>query len=182
MTSKSVGFCLWEAMFKSKQRVVMLGLNVGMTKHMCDVLHFALDNMPEFIKPIMKIARRTEVLFDTGSRIHIAVMTNNCLRGMSCDRLYLDAYALAPPLVQKDIWLSIAPQMSMSCRVIVASTPGSRNDPFHMLWVDSQKPQSSFTPFLRTLDDLNVSAAYKQTLRNQVGELSYRRDFMCEFV
>lgn len=182
VTGQSMAFLLWEALFKTDQRIIACGINVSQARHMCDILKTIVTQLPSFLKPAIKVLRRTEIVFDNGSSIHTYFMTPGVLKGRTFTRLYLDCFALAPDHIQKDMWLTFAPSIPHGGRVLMASTPHGKSNSFALLWAEANKPLSVFVPFKRTVDDLPFSDSWKQQMRTQVGELVWRRDYLCEFV
>lgn len=180
-TSRTLGFLLWEALFNINQTIVIQGLSVSNTKYMCDTFQQMIQGLPAFLAPAVKLSRRTAIEFENGSRIFINVASATALKGVTFTRLFVDTFAMVPPMIQKDLWLSAAALVPHGGRIILASTPNGKNNMFYNIWCDSQRPQSTFVPFKRTADDLPYTDAWKQMVRQQVGDQVWRREFMCEF-
>lgn len=182
-TTRTLAFLLWEALFTPKQRIVIQGVNVSMTKYMCDTISFMIAGLPSYMLATVKTNQRTRVEFENGSTLIIGVASGTALRGLSFTRLYLDNFALIPPMVQKDIWLSAVPVLANNGgKAILTSSPRGKNNMFYNIWMDSQRPSSVFTQFKRTVDDLPYATTWKQMIKQQVGEQTWQTDYMCEFL
>jgi len=181
MTSKTIAFLLWEALFRVNQRIIVQGVNVNTTKYMCDLLGFLVDHLPAFLKCSVTTKRRTTVEFENGSSIVIGVISGNALRGAHYTRLYLDCFALAPDRVQQEVFIAAAPMLAKG-RVVMSSTPNGPTNTFAQIWSNASKHLGHFTPFKRTVDDLPHALSWKMARKAQMSERDWQREYMCEFI
>jgi len=179
----SIAFMLWEAMFTDNQRILMQGVNVGNTKTMCDTLTFMLNHLPNFLRSLISVQRRTEVVFSNGSFLRVGAISPNSMRGMSLTRAYFDCFAYAPPPLQQSMVFEFMPAMAQGCKINLTSVPNGPNNVFAAIWADAcSSKNSNFTAFKRTVDDISYSVLWKHRTQAMMGQAAYSREYMCEFV
>lgn len=181
-TAVTIGYLLWEAMFRSNQRIVISAPNVAQAAFLCQVMSTGVQLTPAFIRPIVKRLTRSAVEFDNGSRLFIGVNSPNLVQGMTPTRVYLDNFANASPKLQHDTWQGLIPAVSIGCGCIMASTPNTANDTFATMWHNANTQRTFLMPFKKTVNDMaQHDPQWRLMMRKAVGESAWRRDFECEF-
>lgn len=182
-TTITLGYLLWEAMFRVNQRIVISAVNVAQAAQLCRIMNTGVQLTPAFIRPIVKRLTRTTVEFDNGSRLIIGVNTPNFLQGTTPTRVYLDNFAHASPKLQHDTWQGLVPSLTLGCGCIIASAPNGVSDTFAQFWHGANTSNTLFTPFKKTVNDMTqFDQHWRAMMRKALGESAWRRDFECEFV
>jgi hypothetical protein len=144
-TTLAAAYCLWWAMFKPNQ-IVLIASNVG---HNAKEIMLKVKDMylecPLWLKAGLKVDNIMELGFDNGSRITAKATTGNTGRGMTPALVYLDEFAFVSPNVQSAFWTSIQPALSEGGRLIMTSTPETDEDTFSRLWFTASDSPNSQT-------------------------------------
>lgn len=182
MTTMSLAYILWEALFNQYQNIVVTGANHRMTDHLMEKLDFMLRHIPAYLRPTTAAKTRTMMQFANGSVINVINYTKNTLKGRTLTRLYCDSFAVMPNNTQIELYREMASTLAIRGKVVMASTPTGKANMFAAAWNDAFHPASCFTPFKRTVDDMGFTTAWKQITRNAVGENTWQQEYMCEFI
>lgn len=182
MTTMSLAFVLWEALYKLNHRVAVFGTGQNMTNNMYNIVTHMLSHLPAHLRPTIKGNRRSYIEFDNGSSLIFESLNVNSMRGRTLNRVFLDSFASTAEIIQRVIYNDICATMILGGKILMTSTPRGSNNTFAAAWKDAFKPSSSFTPFRKTINDMSFSDSWKKTTRAKVGEDVWRQEYMCEFI
>lgn len=182
MTTMSLAYILWEAIFTPRHKTVAFGISATFAKDMFDIITHMLTHIPSWLRPTIRSNRKSYLEFDTGAAIMVETLTVNSLRGRTLNRIYLDSFAFAPDHIQRAIYNDICPTMIVGGKILIGSTPNGTQNSFATAWSDSFKPFSTFASFKRTVDDMSFTDMWKQRTRAMIGMHAWRQNYMCEFL
>lgn len=119
-TSTSVWF-LWRCLFRLDQRCMVLTSSDKAAMKACEVVRFALDQLPDWLKPANG-KNSHEVSFpDTGG--HLSFYTPEPCKGRGLDWLLIDNAAFIPRM--ESHWKAIFPVLSCGGSCVLQSCHGS---------------------------------------------------------
>lgn len=89
MTNASVGYILWETLFKPcNQTLIVLGTGSNLSE-IVNILMFAFQKLPEWMKPTLTEVSKRYIKFGNGSSIYFDVAKTNTGRGLSPNTVFL---------------------------------------------------------------------------------------------
>lgn len=137
-TETAGAFCLWWAIFKRDQRILIASKDHDGAKDIMSRLWYAYEELPWWIKPGTKVNQVHTKEFDNGSRVIATATTSTSGRGKANSLIYLDEFAFVRPGIANEFWTSIYPTISTGGRCIITSTPNTDEDKFAQIWFNAK--------------------------------------------
>lgn len=184
MTTVSMAYLLWQAMFQQHKVIVGLMPKHVMAVDCARIVRDMYEQLPSWLKAGLRYSNRTDMEFDNGSIIRFGVVTENACRGLSISTLYLGDLALADPLHAELMWQCVAPcLMAVGSKIICHSSPTDQFHLFSDLYKDACDKKHGWAGLGIEYWDVPTST-YDDFLRLQqvMSAADFRREYMCEFV
>lgn len=104
--------------------------------------------------------------------IEQSLYTHNC-----------DELAFVNQSIQQEFWKSMQPTLSTGGACIISSTPNGEGDLFSELWHGAEMGANGYAPiYVRWDEPPGRDENFKKETVAQLGELSWRQEFECEFL
>lgn len=141
MTTVTVGYAVWDAMFHDNHPWLLVSKNEGGAKKMLERAAYGYDRLPAWLKQrLPQITSRTQTVleFDNGSRIEAVPSVSSTGRGDSVFGVILDEFAFME--YSSEVFAALEPLVYG--KMIIISTANGMGDRFHEIWLESQKSDS----------------------------------------
>ena len=193
-TTLAAAYLLWYAIFNPDSTILIASNIHDGAKEIMDMIRYAYEDLPDFIRPGTTAYNVKSIYFDNGSRILAQATTPNTGRGKAISLVYLDEFAFVEPRIAKEFWTSLSPTLSTGGKCIITSTPNTDEDQFAEIWFgacDTLRPDGTENEVGR-----NFFKSYKAgwSLRPdrdevwaeqelaKIGEERFRREHEVEFI
>jgi len=147
-TTSTGVWLLWKCMFHLDQRCMLLTSSDKAAIKACEIVRFALEQLPEWMKPSLGRNNQHEVSFpETGG--HLSFYMPEASKGRALNWLVLDNAAFIPQMEQH--WKAMWPVLSCGGSCLVQSCIGPIEDEknwFNQTLRAAMKGENAFKPFL----------------------------------
>lgn len=181
LTTAAVAFALWKLLFQSYQTVLYAAPAQAQVHGAQRALLDMFEQLPAWLKPKAIYSNSHLVQLANGSKVYFSAITPRLGHGITSDLLILDGFAQADPETQERVWCAVAPLISGSNQLLVASTPGERDDLFSRAWATAEAGH----PFLHAVSISYwqlpfASPEHAERQLSLMGEAAFRREFLAE--
>lgn len=175
----TVLWLFWKAMFNRGEKIAVLVKKDRDCLWFKDVVDYAVQNMPDWLRPHLKLSNGHKVEFmETDSSIQFLCTDN--LVAKSFNRVFIDEAAY---FMNHEVWKELFPTIhDGSC--IIVSTPHKKDDWFAAKYMDAQEYINKFSIFeasYREHPNYNNPEWVKETRKN-LGEYLFRVEVLQEFL
>lgn len=138
-------FLVWFAFFNSEKTIGILAHKADMAKAILAEIKYAIEEMPEFLKPGVVEYNAFNIKFDNKCEIIAKATSANSLRGETIHLLLLDEFAFVPNNIALDFWNTTYPTLSTSKgKCIIVSTPNGTSNLYYDLWKKALDGRNTF--------------------------------------
>lgn len=181
-TTTTVAYIIWYAIFNPDKMIAILANKAAIAREILARIIAALERIPFFLQPGTKTLNKGNVDFGNGSRIIAAATSADGIRGMSCNFLYLDEFAMVKD--DAEFFKSVFPTISGgdTTKIVISSTPKGLNL-FYKLFKEAKEGKNDFVPFEISYDMVpGRDEAWKRKQLEILGEYGFRQEFGNEFL
>lgn len=184
-TTIGCGFLLWYVMFNKEKNAVLCGISdadVGNKMQMIREMH---ESLPHWMRLLCFNYRQNkrEMYFNNLSMIHGVNMATLQVKGTTIDFAFIDNFAHITSEQQDNVISSIMPAIPQDGKVLISSSAGMVNTPYHKMWEYSTQMLNDFYPIRVSFQSIGEDEVKKSLLKakNMLGENRWREEYECEF-
>lgn len=182
-------FVLWLTIFFPEKKVMIAANKSSTATELVGRIKLAYENLPNWIKPGLKVWNAQEVVFTNLSSFKGVATSSDAARGSSCNVLILDEFAFLPNNVADKFFASVYPiiSSSKSSKVIIVSTPNGTGNLYHDIWEEAtdklNKSKDGWKGFrIDWYDVPNRDEEWKQQQISSIGQDKFDQEFGNSFL
>lgn len=190
----AAAYLLWYAIFNPDSTVLIASNKHDGAKEIMDMIRYAYEDLPDFLRPGNTAYNVKSIYFDNGSRILAEATTPNTGRGKAISLVYLDEFAFVEPRIAKEFWTSLSPTLSTGGKCIITSTPNTDEDQFADIWfgardvlrddgTEAEVGRNYFRSFKAPWNERpDRDEEWAEQEMAKIGEERFRREHEVEFI
>jgi hypothetical protein len=178
-------YALWETLFVPDRTVGIIVPKMATAKHTMERLKQAYEDLPNWMKPEMRVCNSRMIEFNNGSRIIIS-STAGSFRGCSVNVLMLSDAAFYRDYEIDEIWYALCPIVSASTngKIFVWSSPNGKNL-FKKLYSYARSNRSKYKRWkgieISWHDVPKRNEEWKKRMIECMGEKAFKSEMECKF-
>lgn len=180
ISTLSAAYVLWYAMYHPNKTIMIQSNSYSQALEIMERVRFMYESIVELKQGLVEYSKGN-ILFINGSRILARAVSESSHRGLALDLIVLDQAAYVSHSKAEAYWLSLQPLLATGARMIITSTPHDVVGLFSDVW--HRAPANGFaTITLPYALHPDRNEEWATVTRNQIGDIAFRREYLCEFV
>jgi len=166
-------------LFNSDKLIAILANKASIAGEIFQKVRIAYERLPYWMQVGVVEWQKTSCTLENGSKCFSVATTEDGIRGLTCNVLFLDEFAFVKRGIADGFFTSVYPTISASkeSKIIMVSTPNGLNH-FHNIWQKAVAKKNTFAPF--RVDWWEVPGRDEQwkieTIRN-MGQVKFNQEY-----
>jgi len=174
-------YAVWLASFFTAKTVLIIANKGEVATNFINIVKTAIEYVPDFIKPKIRVYNRQSIEFANGSLIKATSTTRDAGKSEAVSLLIFDEAAIIPHA--KEVWTAASPTLATGGGAVVLSTPKGVSNWFHEEWSKAVQGLNEFVPITLPWNlhpDRNEQ--WKEIELRKIGETLFAQEYGCDFL
>lgn len=173
-------YSMWYSFFHCNRRIMYACPKQTNAFCCSDKFKVAYENMPEFLKPSVKVYQKRCIEFDNGSSILYSNISENSLHGLTVNVLIVDDFAFVQPETSEKFWYTARPHLRTGGKIIVNSSANKREGKFYQLATNAFHTPWSVNKFQWYLNPEN-DEKWAENMEKHLDKKQWSQEYECQF-
>ncbi len=181
ITTIMATYSTWLASFFTARKILVIANKGEVATNFINVVKIIIENVPEFIRPKIKVNNRQSLEFVNGSVIKATSTTKDAGRSEAVSLLVLDEASIIPNVRQ--LWSAAYPTLSTGGAAVVVATARGVGNWFHEEWSKAVQGLNEFHP-VKIPWNLHPDRNEKwgEEERKRIGPTLFSQEHACSFL